>query len=90
MYTLQHRHGTGTLAEKEEATQQWGELWNPSKPIENMFFKMEELYVQAVTAQVLYTQAQLTNQALDKREKTGMFISNVVTWNAPSTNKKSL
>ena len=44
---LQRRYDKRTPAEKEEATQQWGQPWNPSKPIENMFFKLEELYAQA-------------------------------------------
>ena len=36
---LQRRYGTKTPGEKEEATQQWGgQPWNPSEPIENMFF----------------------------------------------------
>ena len=79
LVSLQRRYGKQTPAEKEEAAQEWGRPWNPSEPIENMFFKMEELYVQAVIAEVPYTQAQLTDQVLDKIKKTGLFINNVVT-----------
>ena len=50
---------------------------------------MEELYVQAVIAEVPYTQAQLTDQVLVKIKKTGLFINNVVTWNARPDNEKS-
>ena len=89
LVSLQRRYGKQTPAEKEEAAQEWGRSWNPSKPIENMFFKMEELYVQAVIAEVPYTQAQLTDQVLDKIKKTGLFINNVVTWNARPDNEKS-
>ena len=42
---LQRRYGRRTPTEKEEATQQWGQPWNPSKPIENMFFKLKELFI---------------------------------------------
>ena len=34
---LQRRYGKMTPTEKEEATQQWGQPWNPSEPIENVF-----------------------------------------------------
>ena len=86
---LQRRYGTRTPAEKEEATTQWGSPWNPTEPIENLFFTLEELYVQAVIARVPYTQEQLLDQALDKIKKTGLFIQNVVTWNAlPPADKK--
>ena len=47
-----------------------------------MFFKLEELYIQAVIAKVPYTQAQLLDQALDKIKKMGLFIQTIVTWNA--------
>ena len=73
LMSLQRRYGKRTPAEKEKATQQWAQPWNPTKPIENMFFKLEELYVQAVIAEVPYTQAQLLDQALDKVKKTGLF-----------------
>ena len=46
--------------------------WNPSEPIETMFFKLEELYIQAVIAEVPYAQVQLLDQALDKIKKTGL------------------
>ena len=54
-----------------------------------MFFRLEELYVQAVIAEVPYTQANLTDQALDKMKKTGMFTNNVVTRNARPDNEKT-
>ena len=63
---LQCRYGKRAPTEKEEATQQWGRPWNPSEPIENMFFKLEELFIQVVVAGVSYTQAQLLDQTLDK------------------------
>ena len=37
-----------------------------------MFFKLEELYIQAVVAEVPYMMAQLLDQALDKIKKTGI------------------
>ena len=79
---LQRRYGTRTLAEKEEATLQWGAPWNPVEPIEAMFFKPEELYIQAVIAGVPHTQTQLLDQALDKIKKKGLFIQTIITWNA--------
>ena len=55
-----------------------------------MFFKIEELIVQAAIAGVLYTQAQLLNQALNKIKKKGLFIQAVVAWNARVPNDKTL
>ena len=68
-----------------------GRPWNPSKPIENTFFRLEEPYnvAQAVIAKMPYTQTQLTDQALDKIKKTGMFTNNMITWNARPDNKKT-
>ena len=74
---LQRRYGRRTSTEKEEATQQWGKPWNPSEPIENMFFKSEELFIQAVVAEVSYRMAQLLDQALDKIKKTGIFTNSL-------------
>ena len=37
LLSLQHRYGRKTPTEKEEAILQWGQPWNPSGPIENMF-----------------------------------------------------
>ena len=68
---------------------QWGASWTPTDPIESMFFNLEELYIQAVIAEVpLYMQAQLLDQALDKIKKTGLFIQTIVTWNALLPNDK--
>ena len=38
-----YNNGTGRklLQKREEATQQWDEAWNRSKPIENMFSKLK-------------------------------------------------
>ena len=48
LFSLQHRHGQLIPTEKEEATLQWDAPWNVNKPIESMFFKMEELYAQTL------------------------------------------
>ena len=87
LVSLQRRYGTRTLAEKEEATLQWGAPWNPVEPIEAMFFKPEELYIQAVIAGVPYTQTQLLDQALDKIKKKGLFIQTIITWNTRPLNQ---
>ena len=49
---LQRRYGKRTPTEKEEATQQWGQPRHPSEQIENIFFKLEELFIQAFVAEV--------------------------------------
>ena len=46
-----------------------------------MFFKLKELYIQAVIAEVPYTQVQLLDQALDKIKKTGLYTKAMVPWN---------
>ena len=72
------RYGKRPPTEKEEATKKWTEPWNPSEPIENMFFQLEELFIQAVIAEVPYTQVQLLDQVLDKIKKMGLYTKAVV------------
>ena len=54
-----------------------------------MFFNLEELYVQAVIAEVPYTLVQLLDQGLDKIKKTGLYSNEVVTWNARNADEKT-
>ena len=54
-----------------------------------MFFNLEELYIQAVIAEVPYTMTQLLDQALDKIEKTGIFTNSVTAWAARDPNDKN-
>ena len=49
---LQCQYSRKTPTEKEEATQQWGQPRHPSEQIENIFFKLEELFIQAFVAEV--------------------------------------
>ena len=63
LLSLSRRYGKRTPTEKEEAAKQWAEPWNASEPIKNMFFQLEELYIQAVIAEVPYTLVQLLDQA---------------------------
>ena len=42
---LQRRYGKATPSEKTAADTSWMEPWNPAEPIENMFCKLEELFV---------------------------------------------
>ena len=88
MLSLQRRYGRITSTEKEEATLQWGQPWNPSEPIEQMFFNLEEMYIRAVIAEVPYTMAQLVDQAMDKIKKTGIFTNTVIAWAACDPNDK--
>ena len=70
LLSLQRRYGTRTPAEKEEDALQWSQPSNPSNPIEQMFFDLEELYIQAVIVEVPYTMVQLMDEAIDKIKKT--------------------
>ena len=54
-----------------------------------MFFNLEELYIQAMIAEVPYTMAQLVDQALDKIKKTGIFTNSVTAWAARDPNDKN-
>ena len=85
---LQRRYGGRTPTEREEATQQRGQPWNSSEPIENMFFKLEELFIQAVVAEVPYTMVQLLDQAPDRIKKTRISTNSVTMWNTPDPNDK--
>ena len=85
---LQRWFGKRMSTEKEEATQQWGQSWNSSEPIENMFFKLEELFIQAVVAEVPYTMVQLLDQAPDRIKKTRISTNSVTMWNTPDPNDK--
>ena len=53
-----------------------------------MFFDLEELYVQAVVAEVPYTMVQLMDEGLSKIKKTGVFTTNVTMWAARNLNDK--
>ena len=89
LINLQRRYGKRTPTEKEEATIQWSRAWNPSDPIEQMFFDLEELYVQAVIAEVPYTMVQLMDEGINKIKKTGVFTTNVTAWAARNPNEKN-
>ena len=82
LHSLNRRYGKRTPTDKEEAMKQWAAPWNPSEPIESMFFELEELYIQAVIAEVPYSLVQLLDQALDKIKKTGLYVNAVIDWNA--------
>ena len=60
LLSLQRRYGKRAPTEKEEATLQWSRQWNPSDPIEQMFFELEELYIQAIIAEVPCTMIHTT------------------------------
>ena len=89
LLSLQRRYGKMTPKDKEEATLQWSRPWNPSELIEQMFFNLEELYIQAVIADVPYTMVQLMDKALNKIKKTGVFRTNVTAWAARNRNDKN-
>ena len=54
-----------------------------------MFFKLKELFIQAVVVEVPYTMVQLLDQAPDKIKKTGIFTNTVTMWNACDPNDKN-
>ena len=54
-----------------------------------MFFNLEELYIQAVIAEVPYTMVQLMDEALNKIKKNGVFTTNVTAWAARDPNDKN-
>ena len=54
-----------------------------------MFLNLEELYIQAVIAEVPYTMAQLIDQARDKIKKKGIFTNSVTAWAARDPNDKN-
>ena len=82
------KYGKRTPTAKEEATLQWSRPWNPSDPIEQMFFDLEELYIQAVIAEVPYTMVSFMDEAIDNIKKTGVFTTNVTAWAARDPNDK--
>lgn len=55
----------------------------------NIFFHLEELFVQAVQAGVPYSSMQLLDTGLDNVKKTGLFITAVVEWNGFDPGNKS-
>ena len=54
-----------------------------------MFFKLEQLYIQSVVAEVPCTQVQMLEQALDKIKKMGLFTNSVKEWNTRNPNDKN-
>ena len=71
---LQRRYGKATPTEKTAADASWREAWNPSEPIETMFLKLEELFVQSIINGPAYTNSQLIDRALTNIKQTGLYI----------------
>ena len=76
---MEEQHPQKTAAEVS-----WREPWNPTEPIENMFLKLEELFVQAIITGLAYTYSQLIDKALDCVKPTGLYVSASQDWNALS------
>ena len=76
---LTNRHGKLKQAEKEAANNKWREPYNPLNPIEIMFKKLEEFWVQALIAGPPYTETEnkLVDRALDNIKQAGLYTTAV-------------
>ena len=79
---LQRRYGKATPTKKTTAEASWREAWDPGDPIEIMFLKLEELFVQAIITGPANANLQLIDRALSNIKQTGLYMTAAQDWNA--------
>ena len=72
----------GRLApiEKTQNEARWSAPWNPSDPVEDLFDRLEECYIIALTAKPAYTQDQMIDKGLTAIQVTGLYSTAVLEW----------
>ena len=73
-----------TPAEKK-MEEDWSAAWNPSEPIELLFDQLEDCYVMSVAAKPAYTQEQMIDKALTEIQRTGLYPTAILEYQAFST-----
>ena len=67
----------------------WSESWNLNEPIENIFDRLEDCYVQSITQPPAYTAEQMVDKALTAIQLTGLFPTAILEWNGFDVNHQT-
>ena len=85
---LQDNYGQMTPSEKTKMEADWSTAWNPSEPIELLFYRLEDCYVLSVAAKPAYTQEQMIDKALTAIQRTVLYPTAILEYQAfPTKNK---
>ena len=67
----------------------WSAAWNPSELIELLFNILEDCYVLSVAAKPAYTQDQMLDKALTAIQRTGLYPTAILEYQAFATQNKN-
>ena len=81
MNKLRGVYGQLTPTERMNMENKWGEIWNPSVPIESYFKQVEDIYEQALAHPPAFTEAQMIQKAITSVEQSGLFPTALLEWN---------
>ena len=79
--TLRSNYGRMTPLEKLTMEKRSSEGWNPNKPIENFFDRLEYCNVQSITQPPSYTTEQMVDKALTAIQTTSLVPTAIFEWN---------
>ena len=78
---LSELYGKMTPQEKTNMETQWSAPWAPADPVETLFDRLEECYIQALRNKPAYTVEQMLDKAQTAIERTGLFATALLEWN---------
>ena len=78
---LSELYGKMTPQEKTNMETRWSAPWAPVDPIETLFDRLEECYIQAIRNKPAYTVEQMQDKAKTAIELTGLFSTALLEWN---------
>ena len=78
---LQNLYGRPTPMENTMNEASWAAAYNPSKPIEDLYDRLEECFVVALVAKPAYTMDQMVEKALIAVQLTGLYATAILEWN---------
>ena len=77
---LRTKYGTATPNDKAANEQALNQPWNPNKPIESLFDRLEECYVYSIMAKPPYTMEELIDKAILAIQHTGLYKTALLEW----------
>ena len=86
---LQDNYGQMTPTEKTKMEADWSAAWNPSEPIELLLDRLEDCYVLSVAAKPAYTKDQIIDKALTTIQRTGLYPTVILEYQASATKNKN-
>ena len=82
LLALRTQFGTPTPAERQALQAKFTAPWDAATPIEDYFDRLEDCYIASVVARPAFTMEQVTTEALGGIQRTGLFLQDVIAWNA--------